>query len=128
MSSFNHVVPPPTVSVTSLDDKPIIGKPYTMECNVIVAKGIVGNVSIMWKANDTKLRDKIYSAWGNSSQYVDIYNTSSIQFADNNTMYSCEVVINGKHTVVNASSTITINNIIVGKYVHISTVRKANYL
>ena len=117
MSSFNHAVPPPSVSVTSLDENPIIGKPYSMVCNVIVAKGIVGNVNIMWKVNNTKLRNKIYPAWGNSSQYVDIYNISSVQFADNDATYSCEVVINGTHTIMTVNSTITIINIIDGKYI-----------
>ena len=114
-SSVNHVVPSPSVSVTALDDNPIIGKPYSMECNVIVAKGIIGNVVITWITNDTEKSRVNYTAWGNNSEYVDIYNTSRLHFNDTNTTYSCEVVITGTHAVVNSSSAITIDNITVGR-------------
>ena len=115
LSSVYHVVPSPSVSVTALDDNPIIGKPYSMKCNVIIAKGIIGNVVITWMTNGTEISRVNYTAWGNNSEYVDIYNTSRLHFNDNNTTYSCEVVITGTHAIVNGSSAITIDNIAVGR-------------
>ena len=85
------------MSVTALDDNPIIGESFLMECNVAIAKSIVGSVDIIWTVNGTMKR-RVNDVVGDiSSEYVlhrDIYNITALQLSDDNTVYYCEAVVN----------------------------------
>ena len=112
-----NTVPTPNVTVTALDDNPVIGKSFVMECNVVVARGI-SNVDIMWIINNTVKRNHSvnYTDWDMNLHYADVYTITELQLSDNNTVYYCKVVVNAN--TYGISST-TINNVIIGKYITI---------
>ena len=101
-----YVVPPPIVSVRALDSNPIIGKPFPMECNVTVAKGVDSGVDIIWKVNETDLDRE-------NNTLMDTYTIPSLQLEDNNTVYYCEAMIS-THEYVTSSANITVSNISLG--------------
>ena len=102
--------------MTALDDHPTIGKPFSMECNVTVTKGIVGSVDIIWRVNGTiQRRVNGTSMVGGRSEYVlhrDFYNTSLLRLSDNNTVYRCEAIINS-NTLLRGNDSIVLT---IGKY------------
>ena len=105
--------------VNVLDDTPLIGESFTLECNVMVAKGITSNVHIMWTINDTVQRRANKTVEYLTSEYVlhiDVYDIPSLQMSDNNTVYSCKAVV-GAHTEhVEGNDSVTL---MIGKYVYI---------
>lgn len=113
----NHVVPPPTVNVTASNDDQTVGTPYSLECKVIIAKGIAvtSSVDITWTVNGTKNRTVNHKVEDMKSQYTDVYNISELQYDHNNITYCCEVVINGIYTHAEENDSITIDNVTVGK-------------
>ena len=115
MEFLLNTVPTPNVTVTALDDNPVIGKSFVMECNVVVARGI-SNVDIMWIVNNTEKRNHPvnYTEWGMSLHYVDVYTITELQLSDNNMVYYCKAVVNAD--TYGISST-TINNVIIGMYI-----------
>ena len=103
------------MSVTTLDDEPIVGESFSMECNVTVAIGIVGSVDIMWMVNGTPERRVNNIAGDLRTEYMlhrDVYTIPRLQRDDNGTVYNCEGVINTS-TPLNSSDSITLT---VGKY------------
>ena len=110
----NRLVPIPSVSVTALVDNPTVGKLFQIECNVTVARGIIGNMEIIWKVNGTTAKHTANNiTWDGNSQNVlhrDIYNISSLQMSHNNTVFSCEAMINSLKA---NDSNITLTNIII---------------
>ena len=98
------VVPPPIVTVRALDSNPIIGKPFSMECNVTVAKGVDSGVDIIWKGNETN------PVVNNT---MSTYTIPSLQLKDNNTVYYCEAMISTRK-YVKSSANITVSNISLG--------------
>ena len=115
MLYFDNYVVHPTVSVTALDDKPTVGESFSMECNVTVARGIVGSVDIIWMVNGTVKRRVNNTAGDVGSDYMlhsDVYTIPLLQMDDNDAVYNCEAVIN-TGTPMNGSDSITM---IVGKY------------
>ena len=93
----NHLVPNANVSVTALDDNPTVGESFSMECNVTIAKSIIGNVDIIWTVNDTIKRRVNDSVGEMNSEYIlhrDVYNIEVLQLSDDNTMYVCEAMVN----------------------------------
>jgi len=85
------------VDVTTLNDNPIVGKSFSMECNIIVAKGITGSVDIVWTAVDGIVKTANNTMPYMNSLYLlyrDIYNIPLLQLSDNNTEYYCNAVIN----------------------------------
>ena len=99
------------MSVTALDDNPIVGKSYLMRCTVTVARGVISSVRITWAVNDVIIKE--YNATGNdNSQYVDTYDITELQLSDNNAVYYCKATINAH---VYAQDYVTIGNLILGK-------------
>ena len=93
----NHLVPNANVSVTALDDNPTVGESFSMECNVTIAKSIIGSVDIIWTVNDTIKRRVNDSVGDMNSEYVlhrDVYNITLLQLSDDNTVYVCEAMVN----------------------------------
>ena len=83
--------------MTALNDNPTLGESFSMECNVIIAKSITGSVDIIWTVNDTIKRRVDDSVGDTDSEYIlhrDIYNITSLQLSDDNTVYYCEAVVN----------------------------------
>ena len=109
---INHVVPPPIVSVTALDNNPIVGKSFPMRCTVSVARGVTSSVDITWERNGTIIKE--ISTMGNvNPPYVDVYDIAELQMSDNNAVYYCKATI-GEH--VYAEDNVTIGNLTLGKY------------
>ena len=83
--------------MTDLDDNTIVGEPFSMECNVPIAKSIIGSVDIIWTVNGTIKRRVNNSVGDIYSEYVlhrDVYNITALQLSDDNTVYHCEAVVN----------------------------------
>ena len=119
-SCYYLIVPAPSVTVRVLDDKPIIGAPLSLECNVTVARGVTSSVNITWKVNGTnvteaEITDNTDSKLSdNRSQYRVYYNITQLELSDDNTRYSCEAVIN--NTQKKNSKSVTVNNVTLSKY------------
>ena len=114
---LNYLVPAPIVSMTATNNYPTNGESFSIECNVTVAKGIVGNVEIIWKVNGTVKRRVTDTVAVIDSQYVlhrDVYSIPPLHTSDNNTVYCCKAVIDaGEQLESNSSITLTI-----GKCIH----------
>ena len=110
---IDHIVPPPNVSVTALNDNPIVGKSFSLECNVTVVKGVTSNVDIIWTVNDTVNKAVNNTGLDMSLKYKDEYQIPVLQY--NGTVYYCKAVINGLYLDVESNDTITIDNIKIGK-------------
>ena len=99
------------MSVTALDDSPTIGRSFSMECSVAVAKDVVGSVDIIWTVNGT-VRRRVNNIVGNTvdAEYVlhrDLYNIPLLQLSDNNTVYYCQAIVNTT-TPLSGSDSITL--------------------
>ena len=93
----NHLVPNASVSVTALDDNAIVDESFSMECNVTIAKSIIGSMDIIWTVNGTIKRRVNDSVRNTNSEYVlhrDVYNITALQLSDDNSVYYCEAVVN----------------------------------
>ena len=91
-----HSVPTASVSVTGLVDNVIVNGLLSMECNITIAKSIIGRVDIIWTVNGTIKRRINYSVGDIYSEYVlyrDVYNKEAL-LSDDNTEYYCEAVVN----------------------------------
>ena len=96
--------------MTALDDNPTLGESFSMECNVIIAKSIIGNVDIIWTVNGTIKRRVDDSVGDTDSEYIlhrDIYNITALQLSDDNIEYYCEAVVN-KSVPLQGNDSITI--------------------
>jgi len=97
--------------VTGLNSRPTIGEPFSLECNITVIKGIIGNVDVLWTANGTAIR-RVNNVVGHTigSQemlHSDVYEISKLQPSDNNTIYRCEAIIRTNEPL-NGSDNITL--------------------
>ena len=104
------------MTLTTLDDNPVVGESFSMECNVIVAKDINGGVDIVWTVNGSVKRRLNDSVGDMNSEYVlhrDVYNIPTLQLSDNNAVYYCEAIIN-TNTLLSGNDSITIS-LIFGK-------------
>ena len=78
--------------MTARGEKPVIGKSFSMECNVTVAKGIIGSVTIRWTANDT-VKSIMNHTLGDINLFSENLNISELKLSDNNTVYYCKAMI-----------------------------------
>ena len=78
--------------VTAIGEKPVIGKSFSMECNVTVEKGIIGSVTIIWTTNGTMKSTRNY-ALGDILSFSENLTISELKLSDNNTVYYCEAMI-----------------------------------
>ena len=116
------VVPPPNVTVSVLDDEPIIGKPLSLECNVTVARGVTNSVDIMWMVNGTddigttvnSQNKDVYKMklTDDTTQYRDVYGITELKLTDNNTEYYCKAVIYNTEDI----DSVIVDNIILSKW------------
>ena len=88
-----------------------INESLSLECNVTLTRGIVGNVSITWKANNTTKNVTIKEISPEQVSYIDHYQYSSLGLSHNNTVYYCEAVISNSTLLKSNAS------IIIGKQV-----------
>ena len=112
-----YSVPTASVSVTGLDDNAIVGESFSMECNVTIAKNIIGSVDIIWTVNGTVKKRVNDSDGGINSEYVlhrDVYNITALQLSDDNTVYYCEAMVNNS-ILLKGNGSITIM-LTYGKY------------
>ena len=116
------VVPPPNVTLSVLDDEPIIGKPLSLECNVTVARGVTSSVDIIWMVNDTddirrtmnSQNKDVYKMklTDDTTQYRNVYGITELKLTDNNTEYYCKAVINNTEGI----DSVIVDNIILSKW------------
>ena len=93
---YIHIVHP-NVSVTSLSSRPTVGEPFSLECNITVIKGIIGDLDVIWTANGRAIK-RVDNVVGHTIDlqemlHSDVYEISKLQPCDNNTIYRCEAII-----------------------------------
>ena len=98
--------------LTALDNNPVVGESFSMECNVIVPQGINGDVDILWHVNNsvsriTSLPDSVGDVNPEYVLYRDVYNIPVLQLSDNKAVYYCEAIINTS-ILLSGSDSITI--------------------
>ena len=107
---LNILVPNASVSVTALDDNSIVDESFAMECNITIAKSIIGCVDIIWTVNGTIKRRVNDSVGDTNSEYVlhrDVYNITALSLSDDNTVYYCKAVVN-RSILLKGNDSITI--------------------
>ena len=77
---------------------PVIGEPFTLQCNATIVRGITGTVDIIWTTGDTQVR-KVNNVTASSninstSVYNDLFIIPSLNISDIGNVYQCEVLIN----------------------------------
>ena len=109
------------MSVTAVDDNPTVGKSFSVECNLTVAKSIAGSVDIIWRVNDS---DNVSISWIGPDDVINsritvtpttsdgYIHTSTLQFSyiseeDENTSYSCTPSLSGDHELLSKSFIMT---------------------
>ena len=91
-----------------------VGDKLSLRCDVNITKGISGSVNFVWKINDTESRENgqvVKNPLSNTLvQYTNFLNISSLNLTDNNTVYSCQAVINTSRSVnASGNASLTIN-------------------
>ena len=105
------IVPASDVSVAVVDDE-IVGSSLSLQCNATVLKGINSSVDIIWMRDGTEIlreNDSMGYPFNETRLlYTSYYNITLLQTNDNDTMYSCQAVINTS-PLVNNSDNCTLN-------------------
>ena len=75
-----------------------VGQPLILQCSVTTIRGINSRVDFVWISNGTEL-ERVEGVTGESSTnnlavYRDYYIIPQLSIADNNSLYTCEVIIN----------------------------------
>ena len=75
-----------------------VGQPLILECSVTAIRDINSRVDFVWISNGTEL-ERVEGVTGESSAnnlavYTDYYIIPQLSIADNNSLYTCEVIIN----------------------------------
>ena len=101
------IVPAPDVNVAVVGNE-TVGSSLSLQCNVIVVKGIDSSVDIVWMRDGTEvLRENDLMRYPfNETRllYTSHYNITLLQMSDNDTMYSCQAVINTSPSVNNSDN------------------------
>ena len=76
-----------------------------------VTKGVSGSVNFVWKINGTEIGQLQKSLLSDTSvQYTNFLNISSLNLTNNNTVYSCQAVINTSRSMnTSDSASLTLN-------------------
>ena len=87
------------VKVTALNDQTAFADgSLHLRCSVIVSY-TANSVDFTWEANGQEIyRDTVNNA-DNNGTFTHLYNTTSLTQADDNTQYTCRVVINGNQSL-----------------------------
>ena len=88
-----------------------VGQPLILQCSVTTIRDINSRVDFVWISNGTEL-ERVEGVTGESSTnnlaiYTDFYIIPQLSIADNNSLYTCEVIIN-RSTLISASSDFTL--------------------
>ena len=101
-----------------------VGQPLILQCSVTTIRDINSRVDFVWISNGTEL-ERVEGVTGASSTnnlavYTDYYIIPQLSIADNNSLYTCEVIIN-RSPLITATGNITLN--VTGKFeVHINCI------
>ena len=88
-----------------------VGQPLILQCIVTTIRDINSRVDFVWISNGTEL-ERVEGVTSESSRnnlavYTDYYIIPQLRVADNNSLYTCEVIIN-RSTLISASSNFTL--------------------
>ena len=105
------------IDVTALSNQ-TLGQPLILQCSVTTIRDINSRVDLVWTSNGTEL-ERVEGATGVSSTsnlavYTHYYIISQLSTADDNSFYTCEVIINSNLLISTTHSFFTIN--ITGKH------------
>ena len=94
-----------------------VGQPLILECSVTTIRDINSRVDFVWISNGREL-ERVEGVTGTSSTnnlavYEDYYIIPQLSIADNNSLYTCEVIIN-RSPLISATDNITLN--VTGKF------------
>ena len=112
MLAFDSLVFTSSVSVTALSNQMTVGQPLILQCSVTTIRDINSRVDFVWISNGTEL-ERVEGVIGVSSTsnlavYTDHYIISQLSIADNNSLYTCEVIIN-RSPLISATGNFTLN-------------------
>ena len=87
-----------------------VGQPLILQCSVTTIRDINSRVDFVWISNGTEL-ERVEKVTGESSTnnlavYTDYYITPQLSMADNNSLYTCEVIINRSQLLIVATGNI----------------------
>ena len=99
------------VDVIAVNDQ-TVGQPLILQCSVTTIRDINSRVDFVWISNGTEL-ERVEGVTGDSSTnnlavYTDYYIIPQLSIADNNSLYTCEVIIN-RSPLITATGNITLN-------------------
>ena len=100
------LVPPPAVSVTTLNTQ-TVGQSLTLQCEVTTVRGITSRVDIVWSSGGMELdrmNDTSSTMRGNSLVYTHNYAIFPLSTVDEARVYQCDVHINANPPVVGNDS------------------------
>ena len=94
-----------------------VGQPLILQCSVTTIRDVNSRVDFVWISNGREL-ERVEGVTGASSTnnlvvYTDYYIIPQLSIADNNSLYTCEVIINSSR-LISANGTLTLN--ITGKF------------
>ena len=110
--TFDSLVFTSSVSVTALSNQMAVGQRLILQCSVTTIRDINSRVDFVWISNGTELKrmegvtDE--SPTNNLAIYTDHYIISQLSIADNNSLYTCEVIIN-RSPLISATGNFTLN-------------------
>ena len=89
-----------------------MGQPLILQCSVTTIRDINSRVDFVWISNGTEL-ERVEGVTGESSTnnlavYTDYYIIPQLSIADNNSLYTCEVIIN-RSPLISATGNFTLN-------------------
>ena len=96
-----------------------VGQPLILQCSATTIRDINSRVDFVWISNGTELK-RVEGVTGVSSTnnlafYTDHYIISQLSIVDNNSLYTCEVIIN-RSPLISATGNFTFN--ITGKVMY----------
>ena len=89
-----------------------VGQPLILQCNATIIRDNNSRVDFVWNSNGVEL-ERVEGVVGkssvnNSAIYTDHYIISQLTGADNNSLYTCEVMISGNQ-LISFAGNITLN-------------------
>ena len=101
-----------SVSLIAVNNQMAVGQPLILQCSVTTIRDINSRVDFVWISNGIEL-ERVEGVTGVSSRnnlvvYTDHYIISQLNIADNNSLYTCEVIIN-RSPLISATGNFTLN-------------------
>ena len=90
-----------------------VGQPLILQCSVTTIRDVNSRLDFVWISNGTELErvEGIIITGASSNNltvYTDYYIIPQLSIADNNSLYTCEVIIN-RSPIISATGTWTLN-------------------